>query len=42
MFARFLEPLAVKHFFKHVANVMDLEADLSCVEPRFNRVDHHR
>jgi NTE family protein len=29
MFARFLEPLAVKHFFKHVANVMDLEADLS-------------
>jgi NTE family protein len=29
MFARFLEPLAVKHFFKHAANVMDLDADRS-------------
>lgn len=29
MLARFLEPLSVKHFFKHVANVMDLQADVS-------------
>lgn len=29
MFARLLEPLSVKHYFHHVADVMDLEADLS-------------